>query len=132
MRARRRMTTEEERGKRIHDERVRRGWSQEFLAHRLGISSSHLSKIELGKAGRRMENTTAAAIAAAFDWTISMVFQGEDIPPSPDATAEDLAVARFRIALLEARGTPRAADLIAALDAAIRQARARSTRGRSV
>src|SRR5207253_9697849 len=102
----------------LHDERVRRGWSQEFLAHRLGISSSHFSKIELGKAGRRMEGTTAAAIAAAFDWG--------DLD---GCSAEDLAVARFRIALLQARGTPRAAELIAALDAAIKSRIARPRPG---
>jgi hypothetical protein len=67
-----------------------------------------------------MEDRTAAAIAAAFDWTIMMVLRGEDAQPSPDLPAEDLAVARYRIALLQAQGTSRALELIAAVDAAMR------------
>jgi transcriptional regulator with XRE-family HTH domain len=59
--------------------RIRRGWRQEDLAERAGVSRSAISRIERGHFGRTSLNTLRA-VARALDATIDLVvrWQGAD------------------------------------------------------
>jgi transcriptional regulator with XRE-family HTH domain len=52
-------------GKNVREARVARGWTQEDLAHRAGLASVQVSRIERGK--REIRLTTLVRLVAAFD-----------------------------------------------------------------
>jgi XRE family transcriptional regulator, regulator of sulfur utilization len=56
-------------GEAIRALRFQRGWTQEELAHRIGITVGHLSKIERGHSNPRF-------------LTVMKIARGLDIPPS--------------------------------------------------
>lgn len=55
-------------GEQIKNERVQRGWTQEFLAERAGLKQSHISRLELG-------------VHTPSDLTIKKIADALDIPP---------------------------------------------------
>lgn len=55
-------------GEQIKNERVQRGWTQEFLAERAGLKQSHISRLELG-------------VYTPSDLTIKKIADALDIPP---------------------------------------------------
>jgi transcriptional regulator with XRE-family HTH domain len=52
-------------GKNVREARVARGWTQEDLAHRAGLASVQVSRIERGK--REIRLTTLVRLVTAFD-----------------------------------------------------------------
>ena len=107
---------EEQRGERIRAEREKKNWSQERLARLIDVSSSHLSKIELGKAGQKLEAKTLSGLAAVLGRSMAWIETGVE---SSDRAEEDLdtKLMKVRIALIEAYGTSRYADLVRQIDA---------------
>lgn len=63
-------------GRRIHQLRTRRGWTQDALAQRAGVSKAMLSKIERGENNPTL--VVAARIAAALDLTMSQLIGADE------------------------------------------------------
>jgi transcriptional regulator with XRE-family HTH domain len=63
-------------GRRIHELRTRRGWTQDTLAQRAGVSKAMLSKIERGENNPTL--VIATRIAAALDLTMSQLIGADE------------------------------------------------------
>jgi transcriptional regulator with XRE-family HTH domain len=63
-------------GHRIRALRTKKGWSQEYLAERCRLHSSHMGQIERGESNITL--STMLAIARALDTTVSAMFEGLD------------------------------------------------------
>jgi transcriptional regulator with XRE-family HTH domain len=80
-------------GRRIHQLRTRRGWTQDALAQRAGVSKAMLSKIERGENNPTL--VVAARIAAALDLTMSQLIGADErrralrLPKEQRATYRD-------------------------------------------
>lgn len=62
-------------GRNVKAERARRGWTQEELADRAGITEAYVGRVERGEASPSI--TTAHLLAGALDVSIAILF-GED------------------------------------------------------
>jgi transcriptional regulator with XRE-family HTH domain len=74
-------------GKRVRDERDRRGWSLSGLAEASGVSRAMISKIERGQSSPTA--TLLGRLAAAFGMSVSTLLeQPEDTPAGPVRRAD--------------------------------------------
>ena len=61
-------------GKRVRKLRLQRHWSQQYLASLIDVEQAYISSIERGEYGPSVRRI--AEIAAAFDMTLSELFEG--------------------------------------------------------
>jgi transcriptional regulator with XRE-family HTH domain len=61
-------------GSNVREARIARGWTQEELAHRTGLASVQVSRIERGK--REIRLTTLLRLLAAFEVDPSELLEG--------------------------------------------------------
>jgi transcriptional regulator with XRE-family HTH domain len=66
-------------GQRVRDTRKARGWKQQTLADKAGISQHYLSEIETG--ARRGNLDVLAALAAALEVPVSVLVDGDQALP---------------------------------------------------
>ncbi|WP_405769357.1 helix-turn-helix domain-containing protein [Actinacidiphila glaucinigra] len=95
-------------GQIIRDARASRGWTQEELAGRAGVSSRSIQETEYGRAPLRRMPPTLGRISKALEWpsgTIEAVLDG-GVPPGwaepeerPLASAEQVSAIILRAAL---------------------------------
>ncbi len=71
-------------GRAIAQARMARGWTQDTLAHALGISVKNAQRLESGKHDLRL--TTVAHAAAALAVPLATLLGGEDHPPIVETT----------------------------------------------
>jgi transcriptional regulator with XRE-family HTH domain len=63
-------------GHRIRELRTKKGWSQEYLAERCHLHTSHMGQVERGESNVTL--ATLLAVARALDTTVSAIFEGLD------------------------------------------------------
>lgn len=81
----------EEFGRYMQTERENRGISQKFLAEKIGISVTQLSRIENGKSGTERDTVIVWAKALGVDENEALRrFKPENIPPYADETYDIL------------------------------------------
>jgi transcriptional regulator with XRE-family HTH domain len=81
-------------GTRIRHARRERGWTQDQLAHAVGVSRSAVAQWETGRAGQVTGNLTR--IAAILDVGVEFLTHGEDKRgPLQAGTSDELALLRL-------------------------------------
>lgn len=61
-------------GKNIREKRLKKGYTQEILAEKLGVSREHLAKIETGTKGSSLN--LLFLLAEKLDTSLEKLFQG--------------------------------------------------------
>lgn len=67
-------------GERIRSLRNAKGWSQEELAHRAGISASHMGRLERGERGATVHSLEKVTRALGITFVDLFRFLNEDAP----------------------------------------------------
>src|SRR5215211_3605282 len=88
------MSTPEQIGLRIRDARREQGWTQEQLAHAVGVSRSAVAQWETGRAGQITGNLTR--IAQVLSVGVEYLTHGDDRrAPSEVRQADEIALLRL-------------------------------------
>lgn len=82
-------------GKRVHDLRAARGWSQEEFAHVSGLHRTYIGQIERGEKNISFENLSK--ISAALDVTLSELLQGIEGEEPSSRKHAPVELQRYRI-----------------------------------
>jgi transcriptional regulator with XRE-family HTH domain len=91
-------------GRRIREERLRRGFNLRSLARAVNVSASHISQIETGKC--RPSVSTLYAITSALGVSIDDVFDSSDAHPADFAGLAGTGLAGTRPADADLAGRP--------------------------
>lgn len=105
-------------GERLRAHRQRRGWSQTFLAARVGITFQQLQKYE--SASNRVSASKLYLLAQALEAEVASFFEGLPCPEQPDIGAVVWVMDPLTRRLLEAFDRVADPELRAALAALIR------------